>query len=89
MAIYRCLLDIAAGMDYLHSLGVLHGARHVDIQNKVIIVPRQHTGRIAGGTRRALAAAGSARFFSFKIKGGLMGVWLVRFQETLRAATCC
>lgn len=25
MAIYRCLLDIAAGMDYLHSLGVLHG----------------------------------------------------------------
>ena len=25
VAIYRCLLDIAAGMDYLHSLGVLHG----------------------------------------------------------------
>ena len=25
MAIYRCLLDIAAGMDYLHSIGVLHG----------------------------------------------------------------
>jgi hypothetical protein len=27
VAIYRCLLDIAGGMDYLHSLGVLHGAR--------------------------------------------------------------
>ena len=25
VAIYRCLLDIAAGMDYLHSIGVLHG----------------------------------------------------------------
>ena len=25
VAIYRCLLDIAVGMDYLHSLGVLHG----------------------------------------------------------------
>ena len=25
LAVYRCLLDIAAGMDYLHSLGVLHG----------------------------------------------------------------
>lgn len=23
-AIYLCLLDIAAGMDYLHSLGILH-----------------------------------------------------------------
>ena len=23
----RCLIDIAAGMDYLHSLGVLHGAQ--------------------------------------------------------------
>ena len=22
----RCLMDIAAGMDYLHTLGVLHGA---------------------------------------------------------------
>ena len=28
VAIYRCLLDIAAGMDYLHSLGVLHGECH-------------------------------------------------------------
>jgi hypothetical protein len=28
VAIYRCLLDIAAGMDYLHSLGVLHGKCH-------------------------------------------------------------
>lgn len=25
MCIYRCLIDIAAGMDYLHSVGVLHG----------------------------------------------------------------
>ncbi len=25
-AVCRCLIDIAAGMDYLHSLGVLHGA---------------------------------------------------------------
>jgi len=24
MSIYLCLLDIAAGMDYLHSLGILH-----------------------------------------------------------------
>ena len=24
-AVCRCLIDIAAGMDYLHSLGVLHG----------------------------------------------------------------
>ena len=24
--IYLCLMDIASGMDYLHSLGVLHGA---------------------------------------------------------------
>ena len=24
----RCLIDIAAGMDYLHSLGVLHGAQY-------------------------------------------------------------
>ena len=23
--IYLCLMDIASGMDYLHSLGVLHG----------------------------------------------------------------
>ena len=22
---YRCLIDIAAGMDYLHSLGVING----------------------------------------------------------------
>lgn len=28
-AVCRCLIDIAAGMDYLHSLGVLHGARHI------------------------------------------------------------
>ena len=27
-AICRCLIDIAAGMDYLHSLGVLHGVQH-------------------------------------------------------------
>ncbi|KAK9794907.1 hypothetical protein WJX73_003974 [Symbiochloris irregularis] len=25
VCIYRCLIDIAAGMDYLHSVGVLHG----------------------------------------------------------------
>ena len=24
----RCLIDITAGMDYLHSLGVLHGAQY-------------------------------------------------------------
>jgi len=24
-SIYRCLIDIAAGMDYLHSLGVING----------------------------------------------------------------
>jgi len=23
--VYRCLIDIAAGMDYLHSLGVING----------------------------------------------------------------
>ena len=23
--IYRCLIDVAAGMDYLHSLGVING----------------------------------------------------------------
>ena len=26
-SVCRCLMDIAAGMDYLHSLGVLHGER--------------------------------------------------------------
>ena len=25
VCIYRCLIDIAAGMDSLHSVGVLHG----------------------------------------------------------------
>ena len=25
MKIYRCLIDISAGMGYLHSLGILHG----------------------------------------------------------------
>lgn len=24
-AIYRCLIDIAAGMEYLHHLGIVHG----------------------------------------------------------------
>ena len=24
-SMYRCLIDIAAGMDYLHSLGVING----------------------------------------------------------------
>ena len=23
--VYRCLIDVAAGMDYLHSLGVING----------------------------------------------------------------
>ena len=27
MSIYRCLMDIAAGMDYLHSMGILHGGQ--------------------------------------------------------------
>ena len=40
IAIYRCLLDITAGMDYLHSLGVLHGdlkvraTRFADVMTK-------------------------------------------------------
>ena len=25
VAVYRCLIDIAAGMDYLHSIGIMHG----------------------------------------------------------------
>lgn len=67
-AIHRTLLDIAGGMDYLHSVGVLHG--DLKASATPLLKALQASACALGPTRKSewdLLVSPSHRFFSFQL----------------------